>query len=219
MARINLMARYPKTNRNSFIDRSAILSEEQISLAREFGKEYFDGSREMGLGGYYYDPRFFRPVVEDFIRYYNLNNDSSILDVGCGKGFMIHDFIDKLPNARFAGLDISKYCLDNSISTATPYLIEGSCDKLPWNDNSFDLVISIATIHNLDLNGVKKSLEEIVRVTRRNAFIKVNGYKNEKDLEKLKGWNLVAKTILHEREWLKIFEETGYVYDYDFFVP
>jgi hypothetical protein len=75
MARINLMARYPKTNRNSFIDRSAILSEEQISLAREFGKEYFDGSREMGLGGYYYDPRFFRPVVEDLIRYYNLNGD------------------------------------------------------------------------------------------------------------------------------------------------
>jgi len=173
----------------------------------------------MGLGGYYYDPKYFRSVVDDFIRYYQLDNNSSILDVGCGKGFMIHDFMDKIPNAKFAGLDISKYCIDNSISTASPFLITGSCDKLPWEDKSFDLVIAIATIHNLDYDGVRKSLLEIVRTTKKNAFIKVNGYRTKEELNKLNGWNLVAKTILHEEEWLKLFEETGYIYDYDFFIP
>jgi len=219
MARINLLARYPKTNRNSFIDRSAVLSEEQILLAREFGKEYFDGPREMGLGGYYYDPRFFRPVVEDFIRYYNLNDRSSILDVGCGKGFMIHDFIDKLPNARFAGLDISKYCLDNSISTAAPFLIEGSCDNLPWNDNSFDLVISVTTVHNLDRAECIQSLKEIERVSRKNSFITIDAYHNEDEKIRMNAWNLTAKTVLHVDEWRELFREAGYTGDYYWFIP
>ena len=213
------MASYPKTNRGSFIDRSSELSDQQIALAREFGKDYFDGPRELGLGGYYYDPRFFRPVVDDMIRYYKLTSESSILDVGSAKGFMIHDFIDKLPGAQIAGIDISDYCLKNAMSTAAPYMVLGSCDNLPWKNGSFDLVISIATIHNLDYGGVKKSLEEIVRVTRKHAFIKVNGYTNDDELKRLRGWNLVAKTILHQDEWLKLFEETGYEFDYDFFVP
>ena len=34
--------------------------------------------------------------------------------------------------------------------------IVGSCDNLPYADNSFDLVISISTIHNLDIDGVKE---------------------------------------------------------------
>jgi SAM-dependent methyltransferase len=219
MARLNLMSRYPKTNRNNYIGRSTSLSDDKILLARQFGKDYFDGPRELGLGGYHYDPKFFRNVVEDFIKYYQLNNESSILDVGCGKGFMIHDFMDKLPNAKIAGLDISKYCLDNAISTASPFLVLGNCDNLPWENESFDLVIAIATIHNLDYAGVKKSLQEIVRVTKKNAYIKINGYTTEEELLKLNGWNLVAKTILHENEWIRLFEETGYIYDYDFFVP
>jgi len=213
------MSRYPKTNRSNFINRSEILTKEQLEIARKFDYEYFDGPREMGLGGYHYDPKYFRNVVDDFIRYYHLDNNSSILDVGCGKGFMIHDFIEKLPNARFAGLDISKYCIDNAISTASPFLVTGSCDNIPWEDKSFDLVISIATIHNLDYEGVKKSLLEIVRITKKNAFIKVNGYRTKDELHNLNGWNLVAKTILHEDEWIELFKETGYIYDYDFFIP
>ncbi|MBC70312.1 MAG: hypothetical protein CL492_15775 [Acinetobacter sp.] len=95
----------------------------------------------------------------------------------------------------------------------------GSCDNLPYPDNSFDLVIAIATIHNLELEGVKKSLKEIQRVTKKSAFIKVNGYKNESEKKDLFEWNLVAKTILHVDEWKRLFIETGYKGDYYWFTP
>jgi len=214
---INLMANYPTTNRTKYIQRSLNKNYEEIKIVKNFDKEYFDGDREFGLGGYYYDPKFFKNVVDDFIKWYEISNDASILDIGCGKGFMLHDFLLAKPNIKIAGLDISKYCFEKSISTVKPFFNIGSCDNLPYKDKSFDYVFSIATIHNLDIEGVKKSLKEIVRVTKKNAFIKVNGYKNENEKNNLLGWNLVANTILHVDEWKSIFEETGYIYDYEFF--
>ncbi|MDC0553469.1 class I SAM-dependent methyltransferase [Candidatus Pseudothioglobus singularis] len=215
--KIDLMSRYPVTQRSSIISERVKVSNVDRKLAQKFDKEYFDGPRRLGMGGYSYNPKFFKPVVEDMIDYYDLNNSSSILDVGCAKGFMLYDFKSVLPNCSVAGLDISKYCLDNSMESVKPFLTLGSCDKLPYDDNSFDFVVSIATIHNLDINGVKKSLKEIMRVTKKNAFIKVNGYTNNNELKNLNNWNLVAKTILHENDWIALFNETGYTGDYFWF--
>jgi SAM-dependent methyltransferase len=219
MPKINLMARYPKTIRDEFINRSLVPDFEIIKKAKEFGADYFDGPREMGLGGYHYDPRFFTNTVEDFARYYELSELSSILDIGCAKGFMLHDFMLKIPGMRVAGIDISEYCLQNAISTAAPFISLGCCSNLPFKDQSFDLSISIATIHNLPIKGVERALHEIVRVTKNNAFVKVNGYSTEAEKKRLYSWNLVAETILHQEEWLELFHKTGYVFDYDFFVP
>ena len=173
MPRVNLMDRYPASNRTSYLARVSELSAEEQEISKQFGYDYFDGDRKFGLGGYYYDPKFFKNVVADMIRFYNLDHTSRVLDVGAAKGFMLHDFMEELPGISVAGLDISQYCLDNAISTAKPFLIHGSCDSLPFPDDSFDLVVSIATIHNLDLEGVKASLREIMRVSRGKAFIKV----------------------------------------------
>jgi ubiquinone/menaquinone biosynthesis C-methylase UbiE len=107
----------------------------------------------------------------------------------------------------------------NAMPTVAPYIQKASCDNLPFEDKSFDLVIAIATIHNLDIEGVKKSLREIMRVTRKNAFIKVNGYSNDEERDALHNWNLVAKTILHVDEWKSIFQEVGYTGDYYWFTP
>jgi ubiquinone/menaquinone biosynthesis C-methylase UbiE len=153
------------------------------------------------------------------IEYYGLTNKSSILDVGSCKGFMLHDFIKALPSLTIAGIDISDYTLENTLDDVKPFCQKASCDDLPFEDNSFDLVISIATIHNLELEGVKKSLREIMRVTRKDAFIKVNGYVTEEEHQELENWNLVAKTILHVDEWKKLFDETGYTGDYWWFRP
>jgi SAM-dependent methyltransferase len=215
--KIDLMHRYPVTKRDSIIEQRIKVSDEERSIARKFDKEYFDGPRSLGMGGYSYNSKFFKPVVEDMINYYGLTNKSKILDVGCAKGFMLYDFKTYLPNCEIAGVDISSYCIDNSLESVKPFLSLGSCDNLPYPDNSFDLVISIATIHNLKLNGVKKSLREIMRVTKKNAFIKVNGYTNDEERKNLNDWNLVAKTILHEDEWISIFDETGYTEDYFWF--
>ena len=219
MTEIDLMKRYPKSKRDNIIEDRKKVSEEDIKIARQFGKEYFDGERWQGLGGYYYKSEYFTPVVEDFISHNGLTNKSSILDVGSGKGFMLHDFKQVLPDVKLAGIEISKYCLNNTMETVKDVCTYASCDQLPFDDNSFDLVIAIATIHNLDKDGVKKSLEEIQRVSKKNSFIKVNGYKNEEEKKLLNEWNLVAKTILHVDEWLEIFKETGYTGDYYWFTP
>lgn len=219
MAEIDLMDRYPKSNRDNLLDEREAVSDEERRIAQQFGKEYFDGPRRLGLGGYYYNPKFFKPVVERMIDYYGLTSSSAILDVGCGKGFMLHDFREALPGATVAGIDISDYCIENAMPSVAPFMRKASCDELPYPDKSFDLVIAIATIHNLDSEGVKKSLREIMRVTRRHAFIKVNGYYTDEQREALHRWNLVAKTILHVDEWKNMFAEVGYTGDYFWFTP
>ena len=219
MAEIDLMDRYPKSNRDNLLNEREVVSVEERRIAQRFGKEYFDGPRRLGLGGYYYNQKFFKPVVDRMIEYYSLTVSSSILDVGCGKGFMLHDFREALSGVTVAGIDISDYCIENGMPSVAPFMRKASCDELPYPDKSFDLVIAIATIHNLDLEGVKKSLREIMRVTRRHAFIKVNGYHTEEQREALHRWNLVAKTILHVEEWKNMFAEVGYTGDYFWFTP
>ncbi len=219
MAEINLMDKYPKTDRREIINDRATITDEERRIARRFDYNYFDGPRRLGLGGYYYNPKFFKPVVDRMIEYYDLTNESSLLDVGCGKGFMLHDFKEALPGITVAGIDISDYCLKNSMESVNDCLQKASCDELPFPDNSFDLVVSIATIHNLELEGVKRSLKEIMRVTKKFAFIKNNGYHTEEEKRDLEQWNLVAKTILHIDEWKNIFKEVGYTGDYYWFRP
>ena len=218
MSEINLLKRYPKTKRVSIIEDRKIISEEEKELALEFDYEYFDGPRKLGLGGYKYIDGFWSNVVEDFISFYKLNKQSSILDVGCGKGFTLFDFCKKIPEIRIRGLEYSRYCYNNSLPIIRPHIDLGCCSSLPYDSNSFDLAISIATVHNLDKNGVKRSLKELIRVSKR-SYIKVNGYTNESEKKQLDDWNLVAKTILHVEEWKELFEEVGYDREWEFFVP
>lgn len=217
MPEIDLMQNYPKSNRANLLSIRELVTPEERIIAQQFGKDYFDGPRRLGLGGYKYDPKYFVKVVQDFINYYKLSKDSKILDVGCGKGFMIKDFKDALPESEVHGIDISEYCFENALLEVKDFIKIGSCDNLPYPDKYFDLVIAIATIHNLDEEGVKKSISEIMRVGKGKFFIKVNGYRNIKEKSELEKWNLVAKTILSVDEWLTIFDELGYSGDYSFF--
>lgn len=214
-----MMDGYPKSDRSQIRGDRVKVTERDRRVARKFGSEYFDGPRRLGMGGYHYDPRFFKPVVKRMIEYYNLEGNVSILDIGCGKGFLLHDFLEALPEAQIAGIDISDYCLGNLMDSVKPFCRKASCDKLPFPDQSFDLVVSIATIHNLDLDGVKRSLREMVRVSRGNGYLKVNGYRTEVERVALEEWNLVARTILHVDEWKALFQETEYGGDYYWFTP
>jgi SAM-dependent methyltransferase len=217
MSEIDLMKNYPATDRSTLLDMREVVTNEDRIIAKKFGKDYFDGPRRLGLGGYYYDPKYFTNVVQDFINYYQLKPSAKILDVGCGKGFMMKDFKDALPNANIHGIDISEYCYENAMMDVKDRIKVGSCDDLPYPDDYFDLVVSIATIHNLDKEGVKRSLKEIVRVGTGKYYVKVNGYKTETEKINLERWNLVANTILPIREWQSLFKEVGYDGDYSFF--
>lgn len=217
MSEINLLDLYPKAKRN-LDERVALTSPEDRRLAKQFGREYFDGARTQGYGGYRYDGRWV-PVVKRFIDHYGLNEKSAVLDVGCAKGFMVHDFVQALPGATIRGIDISEYAIENALETVKPLLQVGNATSLPFADNSFDLIISINTIHNLKLEDLKQSLREIERVSRFAAFITVDAYHNEEERERMLKWNLTAETHMYVDEWKKLFDEVGYTGDYHWFIP
>jgi len=217
MARVNLLDLYPRSKR-PIEERGKLVTEEHRRVARQFGKEYFDDDRLYGYGGYSYHPRFWQATVKRFRDYYRLAEDASVLDVGCAKGFMLHDFKELMPNLTIAGIDISEYAIAHAIETVKPFLRMGNTKELPYEDKSFDLVISINTIHNLPLEECKQALREIQRVSRKHAFITVDAWRTEEERERLMKWNLTALTYMHVDDWENLFAEVSYIGDYYWFI-
>ena len=215
---IDLLKNYPKAKR----DLSARLeqkSEKDRVIARKFSKDFFDGERKHGYGGFKYNPRFWQPVIPTFKEHWSLNNQSKILDVGCGKGFMMHDLSEAIPEIDVRGIDISSYAISNCIETVKDKVSVADAKELPFDDNSFDVVISINTIHNLVEDDCAKAIKEIERVSRKHSFITVDAYRNEAEKERMYAWNLTAKTIMSVEEWIKFFSDNDYNGDYYWFIP
>ncbi|MEI8218699.1 MAG: class I SAM-dependent methyltransferase [Elusimicrobiota bacterium] len=215
---IDLLVNYPKTKRN-VKERGAEKTESDRSIARQFGKDFFDGDRKHGYGGFGYNARFWQPVIPTFKEYFGLTPQSSLLDVGSGKGFMMHDLSVVVPGIRVQGVDISEYAVANTIADMKPFVQAANAKKLPFKDKSFDVVISINTIHNLEREECGQALREIERVSRGKSFITVDAYRNEQEKEAMFNWNLTAKTIMSVEEWIIFFKEAGYTGDYFWFVP
>ncbi len=214
---INLLDLYPRSKR-PIEERGKLITEDHRKVARQFGKEYFDGDRLYGYGGYSYHARFWQATAKRLRDHYKLGDDASLLDVGCAKGFMLHDFKGLMPNLAVAGIDISEYAIENAIETVKPYLRVGNAKELPYEDNSFDLVISINTVHNLPLQECKQAIREIQRVTRKHAFITMDAWRNEEERQRMMKWNLTALTYMHVDDWKKLFGEVGYTGDYYWFI-
>lgn len=215
---VDLLANYPRTKRN-IAERGQTKTEEDRKIARQFGKEFFDGDRRHGYGGFAYHPRFWQPVVPDFQKRYGLKSGSRILDIGCAKGFMLHDFLQLVPGVQVAGIDISQYAIEQALPDVKPYLSVADARALPFEDRSFDLVISINTVHNLDENDLRCALREMMRVAKLDAFITVDAYRSDEEKEAMFAWNLTAKTILSVDEWKRLFARAGYHGDYYWFMP
>ena len=217
MAEINLLDRYPQAKR-PIEERGALITTEHRQVARQFGYEYFDGDRLYGYGGYSYHPRFWQETVKRFVDYYGLTNESSVLDVGCAKGYMLHDFKELLPGLNIAGVDVSEYALAHSLESVRPHLRLGNATDLPFADKSFDLVISINTVHNLNLKDCSRALKEIQRVSKRASFVTMDAWRTEEERERLLKWNLTALTYMDARDWEQVFKETDYTGDYYWFI-
>jgi SAM-dependent methyltransferase len=215
---IDLLANYPKAKRNVKA-RGLEKTEKDREIARRFGKEFFDGDRSHGYGGFSYNPRFWTPVIPTFKDYFSLSSNSSLLDIGCAKGFMLYDISKNIPGISISGIDVSEYAITNSIKDIQSNLQVADARNLPFDDKSFDVVISINTIHNLEIEDLTLALSEIERVSRGKSFITVDAYNSSEEKERMDAWNLTAKTIMSVDEWVTFFKDVDYTGDYYWFIP
>ena len=214
---LNLLNSFPKTARD--IESRKLNKDINRELALRFGYEYFDGTREQGYGGYYYDGRW-ENVVKDIMSYYNLDNNSKILDIGCAKGFLIYDFKELFPQTEVWGVDISKYAIDRVDKSISNNVVIANAKELPFESNYFDLVVSINSLHNiLNVNETIDALSEIQRVTKKYSFVSLGAYENNQERKIIDEWAVVATTYVNEKDWLKIFNKAGYEGDYWWFKP
>jgi ubiquinone/menaquinone biosynthesis C-methylase UbiE len=215
---IDLLVNYPKTKRN-LEERIASKTDSDRSLARQFGRDFFDGNRNHGYGGFNYSSRFWQPVIPTFQQHWNLDKNSFVLDVGCAKGFMMHDLAELIPEITVKGIDISEYAIEHAMDNMKSHVQVACATKLPFPDKSFDITISINTVHNLEREECAKALQEIERVSRKGSYITVDAYRNPEEKKRMDAWNLTAKTIMSVEEWVQFFKEVGYTGDYFWFIP
>jgi ubiquinone/menaquinone biosynthesis C-methylase UbiE len=213
MMKVELLRALPKITRN-IKQRAAVKDPNIVALARQYGEMYWDGPREYGYGGYHYDGRW-RPVARDLIAHFRLEAGMRVLDVGCGKGFLVKDLMLECPGLEAFGLDISRYALLRCPPEIVGRLHLGSADSLPFPDRSFDAVLSINTIHNLARADAVKAMREIERLSGGRAFVQVDSYLSPAQKETFESWVITAQFHDYPDGWLKLFAEAGYSGDYD----
>lgn len=214
---VNLMDVYPKSNR-PVDERFKTVTVADRVAARHFEKEYFDGTRNQGFGGYNYNPKYWLPVAKRLKNFYKLKPYAKILIVGCSKGFLMHDFKNILPKALVIGVDISKYAVENSLPDVKPFISIANAKELPFGDKIFDLVVSINTVHNLPLEDCLLALKEIERVSKKNKFIYVDAWRNEEERQNILKWVLTGLTVLSASQWKELFKLAGYTGDFYWFI-
>lgn len=185
--------------------------------AKEYEFDYWDGDRRFGYGGYKYLPGRWKPVAEALIERYGLTESSRILDVGCGKGFLLLEIQLLLPGIEIHGMDVSEHGLASAHPDLDATLIRHAAEDAPYpyEDGQFDLVISLATLHNLRIFDLEKALREIERVGRQ-GYVMLESYRNESELFNLECWALTAQAFFDVEEWEWIYRHFGYTGDYEF---
>lgn len=189
---------------------------ECAEVARRFGRDYWDGDRRFGYGGYRYDGRWL-PLAERLAAHYGLKPGDRILDIGCGKGFLLHELTRAVPGVEICGLDVSEYGIANSKEEVRPYLVAGDARALPFPDGSFDVVLSLGAYHNLPVEGVFAALAEAERVGRSHRkYFMVESYRNEQEKANLLYWQLTCLSFHSPESWAWIAKQAGYTGDYGF---
>ena len=184
--------------------------------AKKYDFHYWDGKRSEGYGGYKFIDGYWKPIAKKLIKNYKLNNSSSILDIGCGKGFLLYEMKKILPGLKVAGIDISKYALKNSHPEVKSFLTLNSAEKkYPFKSKSFDLVISLGTLHNLNIYELAYAFKEINRVSKK-SYIWVESYRNDKELCNLQCWAFTCKSFYDPVSWKWVFKNFKYKGDYEF---
>jgi ubiquinone/menaquinone biosynthesis C-methylase UbiE len=213
---VNFVTTLHSSTKRDYIQRMMNEKPKCMIEAKKYEKNYWDGDRKFGYGGYKYIPNRWRPVAKSLIDTYNLTDNSKLLDVGCGKGFLLHEIKKILPNIEVVGIEISEHAIKNSIPEIKNSIIKQKAqENFKFDDNHFDLVISIGCLHNLEIFDLKSSLEEIQRVSKK-SYILVESFRNEEELFNLQCWALTCQSFFNSKEWIWLFNTFRYTGDYEF---
>ncbi len=187
-----------------------------MEKARKFEFDYWDGDRRYGYGGYKYIEDRWKKVALDIIDTYDLKDGSKLLDIGCGKGFILYEIHKINPKIQITGIDISKHALNNFPENFKCNVMNlDARKKLPFDENEFDLVISIGTFHNFRIIELENSLREMQRVAKK-SYLMVESYRNSLELFNLQCWALTCDAFFDYDSWLWLFEKFGFEGDYEF---
>lgn len=217
MARLlNIVTPLHKSTARKYLERMVDDKIQCMLKAKEYGYDYWDGDRRYGYGGYKYIPGRWTPAAQAFIDTYRLKPGSRVLDVGCGKAFLLYEMKQLIPDLEVRGFDISQYGLDQARPEIRDHLFPHRAqDPYPFDDKYFDLVISLGCLHNIRLTDLQMALSEIERVGRQ-GYIMVESYRNEQELFNLQCWALTCESFFDAGEWVWVFDHFGYTGDYEF---
>lgn len=217
MAYVDFLMKLHKSTKRDYVERVVAHDKAECAeVAIQYGKDYWDGDRKYGFGGYKYDGRWL-PVAQEMAKHYGVKPGDRILDVGCGKGFLLYEFTQAVPGVEVAGIDISQYAIDNAKEEIKSFLRVGNATSLPFEDDSFDFVVSITTLHNLYNYELRSALSEIQRVGKGNKkHVVVESYRNESEKVNLLYWQLTCRSFYTPREWEWFMDESGYTGDYSY---
>lgn len=219
MPEIDFMSVLHKSTKRDYLARVNDLEfpkPKASAIAKKFDFDYWDGDRRICYGGYKYISGRWEKVAKEMSKHYSLGEKPKILDIGCGKGYLLYDFLKIIPGAEIHGIDISEYAIENSKEEIRSSLKVGNSNNLPWEDNYFDLVISITTLHNLYAYDLEKSLKEMERVGKGHKYLCVESYRNEEEKTNLLYWQVTCEAFNSPEEWKWWFDLTGYSGDYSF---
>ena len=212
---MNLVTPLHKRAKREYLPRMVDDKVHCMLKAKEYEYDYWDGDRRYGYGGYKYDGRW-KPVAQNFIDTYGLTNNSKILDVGCGKAYLLHEIAQLLPGAEVHGFDISRHGLADAPEAIRPRLFRYRAqDAFPFGDKYFDLVLSLGCLHNLRLFELQTSLGEIQR-TGRQGYVMLESYRSELEQFNLQCWALTCESFFDTAEWIWLYQHFGYTGDYEF---
>ena len=213
---VNYVTPLHQATSRAYIDRMVDEKVFCMLKAKEYEADYWDGDRRFGYGGYKYMAGRWKPVAEALIERYDLTNDSSVLDVGCGKAFLLYEIKLLLPRLRVAGFDISRHGLaDTKKEIRDNLFIHRAQEPYPYGNNEFDLVISLTCLHNLRIFELGTALAEIERVGKQ-GYLMLESYRNEQEQFNLQCWALTCESFFDEEEWCWVYEHFGYTGDYEF---
>ncbi len=218
MAYVDFLSVIHKSTKRDYLKRvndPELPKAKAAELAKKWDFDYWDGDRRINYGGYHYDGRWAK-VARAMADHYGIKAGDRILDVGCGKGFLLYDFTQVVPGVEVFGIDVSGYAIEHAKEEVRDRLQVGSAASLPYPDGDFDLVYSINTLHNLHCYDLDPALREMQRVGRRDRYICVESYRTEEEKANLLYWQVTCEAFNTPEEWEWWFKTTGYTGDHSF---